>query len=104
MLQKAKAKHLNFKKTVHDSVGFVLTKLLIYHHCYVIKKRISDGIDPDIKLPLKDTKTFKIWKNEFRGSLIGGVQSGCASGPLCEEPVRGVLIVLQRLHSFTIHC
>jgi ribosome assembly protein 1 len=58
-------------------------------------KRISDGHDPDVELSLKDSKTFNIWKNEFRGSLIGGFQSGCASGPLCEEPVRGVLIVLE---------
>jgi ribosome assembly protein 1 len=59
------------------------------------KKRISGGDMQNGEMSLKDSKTFNIWKNEFKGSLIGGFQSGCSSGPLCEESVRGVLIVLE---------
>ncbi len=47
------------------------------------------------EMTARDSKTFKIWKNEFKGSLIGGFQSGCNAGPLCEEPVRGVLVILE---------
>ena len=60
-----------------------------------MRKRISCGNVPGADISLKDSKTFKVWENEFKGSLIGGFQSGCASGPLCEESVRGVLIVLE---------
>lgn len=60
-----------------------------------IEKIICEGKEDVEEMSLKDSKTFKVWKGEFKGSLIGGFQSGCTSGPLCEEPVRGVLVVLE---------
>lgn len=59
-----------------------------------MKSRICGRHTQDETL-LKDSKTFRIWKDEFRGSLVGGFQSGCAAGPLCEEPIRGIVVVLE---------
>ena len=59
-----------------------------------IKRKIC-GESLEEELSPKEAKTFNIWKSELKGSLIGGFQSGCSSGPLCEEPVRGVLVVLE---------
>lgn len=36
-----------------------------------------------------------IWKSDLRGSISGGFQSACAAGPLCEEPLRGVIVVIE---------
>jgi Translation elongation factors (GTPases) len=47
------------------------------------------------EIQLKDSKAFRVWKDEFRGSLVGGFQSGCAAGPLCEEPIRGIVVILE---------
>ena len=41
-----------------------------------------------------DLHARKIW-SEVQGSCTAGFQAGCASGPLCEEPVRGLLVVLE---------
>lgn len=41
-----------------------------------------------------DEEVKKIW-SELQGSCTAGFQAGCTSGPLCEEPVRGVLVVLE---------
>ena len=61
-----------------------------------IKRMIcEESAGTDEEMTPRDSKTFKVWKGEFKGSLIGGFQSGCTSGPLCEEPVRGVLVVLE---------
>lgn len=37
----------------------------------------------------------EIWKSNLRGSLSGGFQSACAAGPLCEEPLRGVIVIIE---------
>eukprot|EP00934_Nitzschia_sp_Nitz4_P000004 Nitzschia sp. Nitz4//scaffold105_size73764//55788//59090//NITZ4_005683-RA/size73764-augustus-gene-0.52-mRNA-1//1//CDS//3329532468//4//frame0 len=36
-----------------------------------------------------------IWKNQMKGSLVAGFQMAMRAGPICEEPVRGVLVVLE---------
>jgi hypothetical protein len=41
-----------------------------------------------------DEIVSKIW-SELEGSCTAGFQAGCAAGPLCEEPVRGVLVILE---------
>ncbi len=41
-----------------------------------------------------DKIVSKIW-SELEGSCTAGFQAGCAAGPLCEEPVRGVLVILE---------
>jgi ribosome assembly protein 1 len=53
------------------------------------------GRHTEDEIQLKDSKAFRVWKDEFRGSIVGGFQSGCAAGPLCEEPIRGIVVVLE---------
>ena len=42
-----------------------------------------------------DISAHAIWKSDLRGSISGGFQSACASGPLCEEPLRGVIVIIE---------
>ena len=44
---------------------------------------------------VKDAFALKFWKANLKGSIVGGFRSGCSSGPLCEEPFRGVLVVVE---------
>lgn len=37
----------------------------------------------------------EMWKSNLRGSISGGFQSACAAGPLCEEPLRGVIVIIE---------
>jgi ribosome assembly protein 1 len=45
----------------------------------------------------QDAGATSIWKDEMRGSLVAGFQTAVRAGPICEEPVRGVLVVLEGL-------
>ena len=38
---------------------------------------------------------FELWRSSMKGSLMAGFQLGLRTGPICEEPVHGVLIVLE---------
>lgn len=60
-----------------------------------LKIRISKSYDGENESSLKDSKAYKIWKTEFKGSLIGGWQAACASGPICEEPLRNTMVILE---------
>jgi ribosome assembly protein 1 len=42
-----------------------------------------------------DTEALSIWKNHMQGSVVAGFQMALRAGPICEEPVRGVLVVLE---------
>ena len=44
---------------------------------------------------VKDAFALKLWKSNFKGSIVGGFRSGCSSGRLCEEPFGGVLVVVE---------
>jgi len=44
-----------------------------------------------------DTAASKIWKTQMQGSLVAGFQMAMRAGPICEEPVRSVLIILEGL-------
>ena len=60
-----------------------------------MKERLSQNqVANEEDIPDTDKSAQKIW-SELEGSLKAGFQAGCASGPLCEEPVRGVLVVLE---------
>lgn len=61
----------------------------------LIRESISScrGSDEDASSDI-DLHARKIW-SELQGSCTAGFQAGCASGPLCEEPVRGILVVLE---------
>ena len=44
-----------------------------------------------------DEAAFNIWKSELRGSAVGGFHMAMRAGPLCEEPIRGVMVILEGL-------
>ncbi|KAG7368345.1 translation elongation factor aEF-2 [Nitzschia inconspicua] len=44
-----------------------------------------------------DAAALQVWEGEMRGSLVAGFQMAMRHGPICEEPVRHVLIVLEGL-------
>lgn len=35
------------------------------------------------------------WRSEMHGSAVAGFNSSCSAGPLCEEPIRGILVILE---------
>ena len=42
-----------------------------------------------------DAVALQKWKQDMRGSALAGFQLAMRAGPLCEEPVRGVAVVLE---------
>ena len=40
---------------------------------------------------------LRVWKNQLRGSVVAGFQNALRAGPICEEPIRGILVVLEGL-------
>ncbi|KAL3921289.1 MAG: hypothetical protein SGILL_002826 [Bacillariaceae sp.] len=57
----------------------------------------SENTDGDLEShALRDT-ALHVWKNQMKGSVVAGFQMAMRHGPVCEEPVRHVLIVLEGL-------
>jgi ribosome assembly protein 1 len=44
-----------------------------------------------------DVAACHIWKEQMKGSLVAGFKMAMRAGPICEEPVRSVLVVLEGL-------
>ena len=44
-----------------------------------------------------DTAASQIWKQQMKGSLVAGFKMAMRAGPICEEPVRSVLVILEGL-------
>ena len=42
-----------------------------------------------------DSMALEKWRQDMRGSALAGFQLAMRAGPLCEEPVRGVAVVLE---------
>jgi ribosome assembly protein 1 len=49
------------------------------------------------KITSVDTAALEIWRSQMKGSLIAGFQMAMRAGPICEEPVRSVLVILEGL-------
>jgi ribosome assembly protein 1 len=49
------------------------------------------------KIASVDTAALEIWRSQMKGSLIAGFQMAMRAGPICEEPVRSVLVILEGL-------
>eukprot|EP00536_Pseudo-nitzschia_multiseries_P007005 jgi/Psemu1/194343/e_gw1.156.19.1 len=45
----------------------------------------------------RDTAALEIWRHQMKGSLVAGFQMAMRAGPICEEPVRSVLVILEGL-------
>lgn len=44
-----------------------------------------------------DAAASEIWKQQMKGSLVAGFKMAMRAGPICEEPVRSVLVILEGL-------
>ena len=42
-----------------------------------------------------DASALRIWNDQMKGSVVAGFQLAVRAGPICEEPVRGIMIVLE---------
>jgi translation elongation factor EF-G len=51
-----------------------------------------------------DVKALQKWRQDMRGSALGGFQLAMRSGPLCEEPVRGVAVILESVEIAFTNC
>ena len=69
-----------------------------------VQKLIGKGgltLSPQSKQNIKkpsdsiSVEAIKIWEDVISGSVVAGFQTGCSAGPLCEEPLRGILVVLE---------
>ena len=65
-----------------------------------IQRHIKNGLeieftDVNTKNESADKVAFEKWKQDMRGSALAGFQLAMRAGPLCEEPVRGVAVVLE---------
>ena len=69
-----------------------------------IQSQIKNGLSIDIveyttaECPTKDDSNavaLEIWEQQMRGSALAGFQLAMRAGPLCEEPLRGVAVVLE---------
>jgi ribosome assembly protein 1 len=76
------------------------------HECGFWRARVDGGaaatsngepMDTEADDPASgvDAAAFDVWKTDMRGSAVAGFQMALRSGPLCEEPIRNVLIVLE---------
>jgi len=49
----------------------------------------------DNELTSADAAALQKWRQDMRGSALAGFQLAMRAGPLCEEPVRGVAVILE---------
>ena len=62
----------------------------------VVGKSGLVGDYPSCETPSEaDVAALQYWKTKMRGSAVAGFQLAMRSGPLCEEPVRGILVILE---------
>jgi ribosome assembly protein 1 len=59
-----------------------------------IRQSICKNEGEEQELSNMDQGVRQLW-SKLQGSCTAGFQAGCASGPLCEESVRGVLVILE---------
>jgi ribosome assembly protein 1 len=73
-----------------------------YAEFMTVQRAIRDNgfLSPACKrqsLSPHDIAALEIWKKQIKGSVAAGFQMAMRHGPICEEPVRSVLIVLEGL-------
>jgi ribosome assembly protein 1 len=63
----------------------------------VVQARIRSGLlgNKTVEGTITDTAALEIWKSQMRRSTVAGFQLGMRAGPICEEDVRRVLVVLE---------
>ena len=51
--------------------------------------------DHDGEAPAKDVAALHLWDSAIRGSVTAGFETALRAGPVCEEPIRGILVVVE---------
>ena len=49
----------------------------------------------DISVTEVDKAALNVWTKSIRGSVVAGFQNALREGPICEEPIRNILVVLE---------
>lgn len=56
---------------------------------------LGEGDESAKEVAPADQGAASIWTNQMRGSLPAGFRVALRAGPICEEPIRGVLVVVE---------
>ena len=62
---------------------------------HLIQQSIRSAGNLDVPLQPSDIFAKNVWISQMRGSTLAGFQSACRAGPLCEEPLRGILTIIE---------
>jgi translation elongation factor EF-G len=66
------------------------------HIKYGLSLQVEDATNTDTSTDGNGDKVaLEKWKQDMRGSALAGFHLAMRAGPLCEEPVRGVAVVLE---------
>jgi ribosome assembly protein 1 len=89
--------HVPLKKSREEENGTPTMGLKEYEY---IRKAVRNGglmgLEPPGETPSEaHVLALQRWKTKMSGSAVAGFQMAMRSGPLCEEPVRGILVVLE---------
>jgi ribosome assembly protein 1 len=88
--------HIPQKKSREEANGTPTMGLKEYEY---IRKAVREGGLEGLHSPETpseaDVVALQRWKTKMSGSAVAGFQMAMRSGPLCEEPVRGILVVLE---------
>ncbi|KAL3938592.1 MAG: hypothetical protein SGBAC_006533 [Bacillariaceae sp.] len=60
-----------------------------------IRKLGFQGDSNSVEMDSNDSGAVEIWRNQMRHSAVAGFQMAVRAGPICEEPVRGILVVVE---------
>ncbi|CAJ1934862.1 unnamed protein product [Cylindrotheca closterium] len=60
-----------------------------------IRKLGFEASSNPIEMDSNDSGAVEMWKKQMRHSAIAGFQMAVRAGPICEEPVRGILVVIE---------
>ena len=105
-------------KAIHSSTGEVYTKSTKeendaneyddadeslppegFNEYQTIQNQIKNGLITEIEAAsadcMADAVALEKWKQDMRGNALAGFQLAMRAGPLCEEPVRGVAVILE---------
>ncbi|KAL3792868.1 hypothetical protein HJC23_004793 [Cyclotella cryptica] len=74
-----------------------------YSEYQIVQSRIRNGLAMETTeannhpstIDDADIVALKKWQQDMRGSAVAGFQLAMRAGPLCEEPVRGVAVILE---------
>jgi small GTP-binding protein len=64
-------------------------------HALGFSKEENEAEEPSSATSSANEGALAIWNSQIRGSLVAGFRMALRAGPICEEPLRGILVVLE---------